>query len=107
MTRKRREGHAEIIDTSIDHGIVTANATELDSKRLTVKRLAVYKVTTIPSIFHPEFLRSDNAYPYNLSILSYFHRLLLRTPVSSDFPSSASFSSEENPFEKNIRLASP
>lgn len=34
-----------------------ANATELDSKCLTAKRMAVYKLPVIPSIFHPEFLR--------------------------------------------------
>jgi len=68
MICKWIEKRAEIIDTSIDHRFVMANATELDSKCLTEEDNHLQ--TMISSILHLEFLRDQNTFERSIILLS-------------------------------------
>jgi len=80
------EGQAEIIDIfPIDHWTVMANATELDSKRLSEEDSYFYKFPVILSIFHFQFLDNQNTFERQITIhYTHFHSFIVITIMCYD-----------------------
>ena len=78
------EGQAEIIDIfPIDHWTVMANATELDSKRLSEEDSYFYKFPVILSIFHFQFLDNQNTRQITIHY-THFHSFIVITIMCYD-----------------------